>query len=736
MNALRSCCFLLLAGLGSQLHAVDYYLGSSAAAQPGVTVADLTALNTLSLRPGDRVFFQAGETFAGTLELNSDDAGTPAAPVVISSYGTGRATIAAGNRSAIKIYNAAGFDISRLNLVGASAATSTGSGIDAGVYLPDNTKLPYLHFTDIAVSGFKNGVEIWAWYSTNTPAWPGFRDVKLVRVEAFNNRSEGIKTWGTWRPDGNGTKFSHEDVVVAHCTAYENRGDPASTSHTGSGIVLSGVDRGTIEYSVAHDNGGYGPTTGGGPFGIWTWESRAVTIQYNLVYNQRSSSSLDGGAYDLDGGSSNCVIQYNYSYNNEGPAIGIIQFSDASPLVGSVVRYNISENDCRKNTQGVVYIGEFSEPYGIKDADIYGNTFFVSANPRGGKPPLVSVQNQDDIAGVRFRNNLFIASHNGPVIAGITTNPAKALYQNNNYWGGTFDLAKFRAGGQETLNGVSVGFRVDPQLPDAGRAGAPTSATELPALSAYVLPASSPLAGRGLDLLALFGVTPGVHDFYGVPISSAALDLGASAVKVIVSPVPEPTPEPSPEPVPEPPAEEPVPSTPELAINDTFSGSGSLSGRTPDTATHQNSRWSILSGTTTIGDGLASTNTSFRGVIESGLSDGAVESAVVLTTSCTGVILRCSDSSNYLRLQLTTTALQLQQTAAGKTTTLASIPRAFPLGGTYVLRAVLAGSTIAISVDGVDLGTFTAAFNQTATRHGLLAVNSGWHRWDSFTVSR
>jgi hypothetical protein len=716
LRATTTIAFLLPA-LG---RATDYYVGDQAASQPGIALSDLAAVNALSLQPGDRVLLQGGQTFSGSLYLGPDDAGTPAQPVVISSYGTGRATISAGLGAAITIYNAAGFAISRLNLLGTDAATSQGDGIDAGVYLPDSTKLAYLRFDDMAISGFKNGVELWAWYSTTKVAWPGFTDVKLTNLDVSSNRSEGIKTWGTWRPDGDGLNYSHANITIAQCEVWNNRGDPTYTSHTGSGIILAAVNGGLVEYCVAHDNGGVGPLTGGGPFGIWTWESRGVTLQYNLVYNQHTSSNLDGGAYDLDGGSADCVVQYNYSYNNDGPSVGIIQFQDASALSNNVVRYNISENDCRKTVQGIVYVGEFSEPYGISNAEIYGNTFFVGQNPLGGKPPVVSIQNHDDITGVHLRNNLFIAGHSGALVVGVTTNPSKALYQGNNYWGGAFDLLAFRAGGQESLNGRATGGRYDPLLLNAGHAEEISDVALLPTLAAYSLMSDSPAAAAGLDLAQEFGIARGPHDFYGLPFGDGVYSVGAATTIAPGTRTPPP----------------PAPPLPTLLIDDDFTGSGSVSGRTPDRATTNGQKWSVLMGSGTITNGTATANTTFRAVIETGAADAIIETSIAFTTSETGLILRCSDSANYLRLSPSSTALRLLKTQGGTTTGLASKSANFVLGRTYALRVVLSGSTAEIFVDSAPFATFSTVFNQTATRHGIIATNSGVRKWERFTVTR
>jgi len=712
----------------SSLFATDYYLGSLAADQGGIAVSDIAALNALALKPADRVFFQGGEMFYGTIEIGPEDAGSAAQPVVLTSFGNGRASIVAGNNSALKISNAAGLSVSKLNLIGAGKDTNTCSGIDAGAYLPDSTKLDYLHFEQMQISGFHVGVEIWAWYSTSLVAWPGFRDVSLVGLEVFANCSEGIKTWGTWHANGNGTNFSHSDFYIADCVVYNNKGDPASTSHTGSGIILSGVDRGVIENCVAHDNGGLGPTSGGGPFGIWIWESRSCTLQNDLVYNQRTSGSLDGGAYDLDGGSSNSTVQYCYSYNNDGPAVGLIQFHDASPLVNNTVRYNISENDCRKTSQGILYVGEYSTIYGIDGADIYGNTFFISTNPRGGNPVAANVENKSLVTNVRIRNNLFYATHAGLLIGGAVTNPAIALYQGNDYWGGTFDLTAFRAGGQEILNGQPVGMRIDPQLNAPGQGGALTDPLTLSLTTAYQLQATSPVNQAGLDLIQLFNLDPGPRDFFNQPIASASLPVGASCVTSSNIPAPDPAPVP-------PPATTPPPSTSSALVDDEFTGSGSLGGRIPDTAAVTGQKWSVLTGSISAGAGYATSGNTARTIINVGAADGTVASTLNFDTGGAGLILRCSDSSNYLRVTMTSGALTVSKTQAGNTSELLAVKHAFPLGQSYRLKATLSASSIVVAVDDVVYATLTSTFNQTATAFGLLASNSGTRNWDNFVFT-
>ena len=513
------------------LHATDYYLGSAAGSQGGVVVTSISALNTLRLRPGDRVLFQGGETFAGTVTLNAEDAGTADRPVVLTSFGNGRATIASGAESAIRIRNAGGIIVRGLQLEGASSASNRGRGIDAEVGRSDDGRLSYLRFQDLLIRRFDHGVWIGGFHTGSTVAYPGFSDVRLENVEVTDVRSEGINLWGTWVAGGNGGRYNHADIMIVRCRVSDAKGDPAADTHTGSGIVVGQADGVLIEHCVAHDNGGRGPATGGGPFGIWAWESNRVTIQHNLVYNQRSPSDVDGGAFDLDGGTTNSVVQYNYSRNNDGPSVAVIQFEGSSATRGNVIRFNISENDNRKAArQGAFYVGDWEGAGPIEGVEVYNNTWYTTATSGGGRPPLVFVESGGRITGINVRNNLLVAGHSGPLLAGPINRPERVRYQGNNYWGGSTELSVLRNGGQERIGSRNLGLRVDPQLEAPGQGGAITRTEELAGLTAYRLRPGSPVANAGLDLQAEFGLEVGARDFYGTAVGSAALPMGAAAI--------------------------------------------------------------------------------------------------------------------------------------------------------------------------------------------------------------
>jgi hypothetical protein len=197
----------------------------------------------------------------------------------------------------------------------------------------------------------------------------------------------------------------------------------------------------------------------------------------------------------------------------------------------------------------------------------------------------------------------------------------------------------------------------------------------------------------------------------------------------VIEPVAEPVVIPEPDTV-----TQPLPVS-RILVADQFAGSGSLQQRVPDGSGPLGSKWAVETGVLSLGGaGTVTTNNTARAVIESLGADVEVESAMNLGADGTGLILRSSNRTNYLRFTLTRTIWLFQRTVAGVTTTVASGRSTYPLKANYSLKATLSGPSIVLSIDGVVVRTFTESFNQTATRHGLLCSNTGVRSWDSFIV--
>ena len=111
-------------------------------------------VNSARLQPGDRVRFEAAASFAGNLFLSARDAGTSNAPVVIGSFGEGRATILAGRQTGITVQNAGGVALENLIVAGAGRTNNTGYGIRCDNTLTNGRRLAGLRIANVEARDF------------------------------------------------------------------------------------------------------------------------------------------------------------------------------------------------------------------------------------------------------------------------------------------------------------------------------------------------------------------------------------------------------------------------------------------------------------------------------------------------------------------------------------------------------------------------------------------------------
>jgi len=514
------------------LRAADYHLSPEGSDENPGTSPDrawktLAKANAATLAPGDKILLQGGATFEGTLEIKHS--GTPEKPILVSSYSNGRATIQAGTARGILAKNQSGIEISNLIVSGAGADKNKTDGI---AFLSDRAtgeRLPHIRIDKVKVSGFgQSGITIEAEKQI------GFRDVRITNVSAHDNGFAGINSGGYCPLDFKG--WSHADVYVGHCTAFNNLGIPEKMeNHSGNGIIMGGIDGLSIERCMAYENGRRCNAKVGGPVGIWAWDSTRVIIQHNISHhNKTGKGSIDGGGFDFDGGVTHSIMQYNYSYENDGAGYLICQYDGARPFHDNVVRYNISHNDGRAHGYGGIHIYSH-KPGELKRIDVYQNTIVISP-PASGTPAAVHFQTA--ATEIRFLNNLFVSSGGVPLVkSGVEK--SGALFAGNAYWSGTdvnyiewnkkkLSLADWRkSSAQEMFNGVETGRSGDPlfsalilkpSLEDAARmtdrfAISPLN-NEVSELSAYRLGKESTLRQSGLDIKTLFKIESG-KDFFG-----------------------------------------------------------------------------------------------------------------------------------------------------------------------------------------------------------------------------
>lgn len=508
-----------------------YYVspsGNNAAAgtSPATAWRTLSKVSSTVLPAGSKVLLQGGQRFDGSLILGSWDKGTATAPVVIGSYGTGRAAIFTAVGNGISVLDSGGVTIQNLNLTG-GAGPRIGDGINAYNNLAAGHRLDHVDINDVDVTGFLDGISI-----GGKNAAAGFDGVQVTDSKVDGNIDDGLITFG---PAFNATAptYANQDVLISGVTASGNLGNPLDKyGNTGSGILLGSVSDGTITRSVSAGNGGRGAAVQG-PEGIWAYDSTKIDIEHDLSFDERTSNGVDGDGFGFDQNTSDSIMQDNLSYNNAGAGFLLYSSLNNDAQHGDIVRDNISSNDVRDGYpfySGLCVVGF------VSNAEVYQNTVVMEPAGSGQSPVLRLGPALKDIT---IRNNIF-STTSGPIVA--TTAPLSSSsveLQGNDYysedgpwqviWGNTVygSLSAWQAGAAEEMtNGQPTGLAVAPQL--AGpvfdlSVDSPGSAT---GTQGFKLKADSPLIGAGLNLASL-GMTPAPANYLGQAQSVQHPDVGA-----------------------------------------------------------------------------------------------------------------------------------------------------------------------------------------------------------------
>lgn len=521
MNTYYKIVFLLVVLLNYPffVSATTYFVSSQGSdGQAGTSVGTawqtINRVNAATFQPGDRVLFEGGNTFLGSIYLSSSSAGTPDQPIVLGSYGSKPATIASGTSFGFYGENTAGIELRRLNFLGDGRLANENSGVIFYLDAPA-THLQHLRLDSLDVSGYcYSGILIGSWKGSS-----GYADVRITNCQAHANGETGIASYAE-------DLAAHHDWYVGNCTAYDNSGVATITyTNTGSGIIMSGVDGALVENCQAYHNGWLNANPSGGPVGIWGYCCNNLIIQKSESHHNSSGTTHDGGGFDLDGGCTNSILQYNYSHDNGGPGYLLAQYAGAPPMHDLTVRYNVSENDAQRDNQGAVHIWSTGDNGGMQRVVIHNNTVLLHPPADGSQPKAIVIASAG-FSDLAFRNNVLQTTGNLLVLTTICTTGLR--FEGNCYWNTTqlaldwngtryTDLANWRAAtGQEQLaDGRTTGLSADPELSSADPTLLPTP--------------DSPVHGTGLNLQAEFDISPGPQDFIGspTPLKPAAGNIGA-----------------------------------------------------------------------------------------------------------------------------------------------------------------------------------------------------------------
>jgi hypothetical protein len=569
---------------GRWLLSSTYYVDASLDAPAGA-YPSLEALQSSVpvFAPGDEILLRSAQNFMGSLKLGAEDAGgyeqgfeavfvgtfdvrdsvvvadEPTAPAPL----VGRATISvpatadpSATNHAIHVQDTGNVVIRNLELSGSALTRVYGHTESGGSGLffsnlssdPAEVRQSFVRVDHVDVHHFPNRGILFDDLPDRTEAKgdgkkTGFNDVRITNVKAHDNVIAGIEVLGDFdTAAGMESMYAHSKFYVGHTEAYNNTGRASYTAkHTGSGIVVSDVEGAVIEHSRAHHNGANNDATGG-PVGIWAWDARGVIIQHNESYENRTDAGADGGGFDLDGGVTDSVMQYNYSHDNYGAGYGVFQFQGARRYDNNTVRYNLSVNDGRKGGYGGIHIWNGNGSNGITNLNIYNNTIHMDAAGllSGAMPRGIYVQSPN--LGARVANNVFRTSSTSYKVVDVSGKQPTLVFRGNDYWttGGSSPqvaikwfaktyktVAEWAKGtGQEKVGTQVVGLQLDPGF--AAGAGA----------ERFKLSGTSALIDRARNLASDFGLSgwPGPTDFFGGSLAGVnQFDVGAHELEAVLT---------------------------------------------------------------------------------------------------------------------------------------------------------------------------------------------------------
>ncbi len=495
----------------------------------------LDKINKTNFNSGDSIFLEGGKTFNGSIFIDSLDSGLPGNPVTFLSYGSGDAVIDAANTNGLLAYNVSNISLIHLYFKGNGVTKNNGMGI---YFYSDKTneQCSSIVIDHCTAKGFHNEGILFS--CAEGEHIKGFNNVKITNCVATENGQAGMGSYGGQ------TSFHHTNFYIANCTTFLNRGILAKTeNHSGNGIVMGGIENLLISQCQAYNNGADNRCTAGGPVGIWVWLCKNAVIENCESHHNHAGLTKDGGGFDIDGGSQNCTIQYCYSHNNEGAGFLLAEYGAGLPFTNNTIRFNISENDGRKNGYGGISFWGAGDNYQVTNTYVYNNTVYIDdKNLVNGKPGAVTTMGKHFL-NVLLANNIFTISGNAHFLNSDENLDTSRFYSvNNNYYSYNNQyLFQYKSGiinslsagllsnpGQETLNLQPVWINVNPGFLNPGEGYKISGPHKMKAqLNTYHLQKPSTL-NNGINLLQQFSIDIGSKDFYGNSVDRIDRFVGAA----------------------------------------------------------------------------------------------------------------------------------------------------------------------------------------------------------------
>lgn len=337
----------------------------------------LEKVNSLQLLPGDCVLFKSGCEWYG--QLRPQGCGTEGSPIRISRYGRGELPRICQDTLAgfvVLLQNQDYWEISHIEVDG---GTPKPTEVVGGIHVQATTVgrvLKHIVISDCVVRNTWGTVKayessaIWV----GVPGWDdpnglttGFDGVMIENNRIYGSDRNGILVWTTAAP-GSRSQFRPGLIpsrnVVVRGNLMEDIGGDAILILGSYAPLIEGnvVRRCCLKTGDPAYGDGYNPSSAA----IWLHHCERGVMQYNAVYDcVKQPRNNDGLAYDFDFNCNECILQYNYSCNNAGGMLLIM-----NTATNNVARYNVSVND---RDHVLFCVGDKRE-----GNIVYNNTFYIN----------------------------------------------------------------------------------------------------------------------------------------------------------------------------------------------------------------------------------------------------------------------------------------------------------------------------------------------------------------------
>lgn len=488
----------------------------------------ITKVNTNGYVPGDTISFKGGDAFLGNMLVAPGTQPGVATRIVISSYGTGNATIAGGNTYAIKLSNCGYITIKNLTLTGTAygssgtyptrTVTTTATSGTAVLMLETTTASPYrsgIIVDSLTITGGFQGIQVGSTFGSGTTQV--YDTLQISNCTVHDSAWGGIIILGAvdYSTSGRLNKF----IRVSDCNVYNIPGVTGVSGGSGFPIFAFCATDVTFERCVAHHYGdAQNLSAGNGTVGFMFVHSTRGYMRSCEAYDAFAPQNIDGSAFDFDADCTNCVIEYCYGHDTDGPVMFLWNDDGgATSSTGSAIRYNIFVNGGRDTANygtGIHWNGN------VGSALVYNNVFY-NAKP-GTSTGLLGFTNSSN--NIQFYNNIFAVTggqnfgtaNSATFFANVYNVRAGSTFSLTTTSGTYTTIAALRVAGYETFNGLSVGVTGDPVWTTPGDTTAYLPATPLRQINAWNLGVNSAARGAGVNLSTVVGTqfVPS-FDFHG-----------------------------------------------------------------------------------------------------------------------------------------------------------------------------------------------------------------------------